>query len=175
MSSRPGSTIPAYYARSPDLTRRISGRFQEMLRAFVDTHPGPVYATRDGVLPGFGMDVEVPRSLTAGRALVPRGLLFELARTRPRLPDALPLRMRGLFDGSIRFEPDDVVAVKVRPVYLAMIASRGAYVESAGDHRGAAAAFEQALALDPTFAPARDALERNRRAQEPARSVPPLR
>jgi hypothetical protein len=72
--------------------------------------------------------------------------------------------MRGLFDGSIRFEPDDVVAVKVKPVYLAMIASRGAYLEAAGDHRAAVEAFAQALALDPSFGPARDALERNQRA-----------
>jgi hypothetical protein len=158
---------PGLYARSPDLTRRISGRFQEMLRAIVDTHPGPVYATRDGVLPGFGTDAEVPRTLTAGRALVPRGILFELARTRPpRLPDKAPLRMRGLFDGSIRFEPDDVVILKVRPVYLSMIASRGAYLEAAGDYRGAAAAFEEALALEPTFVPARDALTRTLRARE---------
>ena len=156
---------PDLYARRPDLTRRIGGRFEELLRAFVDTHPAPVYATRDGVLPGFGMDIEVPRTLTAGRALVPRGLVFELARQRPaESPAAVPLRMRGLFDGSIRFEPDDVVTVKVRPVYLAMIASRGAYLEAAGDHRGALAAFEEAVRLDPTFAPAQAAVERNRRA-----------
>lgn len=156
---------PDLYARSPDLTRRISARFQALLRALVDTHPAPVYATRDGVLPGFGTDMEVPRTLTHGRVLVPRGLLFELASGRPeQLPEAVPLRMRGLFDGSFRFEPDDVVALKVKPVYLAMIASRGAYLEAAGDRRAAAAAFEQAVTLDPTFAPARAALERNRRA-----------
>ena len=72
--------------------------------------------------------------------------------------------MRGLFDGTLRFEPDDVVMLKVRPVYLAMIASRGAYLEAAGDHRGAAAAFEEAVSLDPAFAPAQAALERNRKA-----------
>jgi hypothetical protein len=160
---------PERYARSLDLTRRISDRFQALLRALVDTHPAPIYATRDAVLPGFGTDAEVPRTLTHGRALVPRGILFELARSRPeRLPDTAPLRMRGLFDGSIRFEPDDVVAVKVRPVYLAMIASRGAYLEAAGDHAAAAAAFEQAVNLDPRFAPARDALARNRRAMRSA-------
>ena len=164
---------PDLYARSPDLTRRISGRFQAFLKALVDTYPAPIYATRDGVLTGFGSDLDVPRTLTHGRVLVPRGLLFELARGRPDpLPAPIPLRMRGLFDGSIRFEPDDVVALKVKPVYLAMIASRGAYLEAAGDRRGAAAAFEEAVVLDPTFAPARDALERNRRAQESARSRP---
>jgi transmembrane protein TMEM260 (protein O-mannosyltransferase) len=165
---------PDLYARSPDLTRRISGRFQALLRALLDTHTAPVYATRDGVLPGFGTDIEVPRTLTHGRALVPRGLLFELARQRPtEPPPAVPLRMRGLFDGTMRFEADDVVAIKVRPVYLAMIATRGAYLEAAGDHRGAAAAFEEAVTLDPSFAPARAALERNRRPQEPSRPVPP--
>jgi hypothetical protein len=164
---------PGLYARSAERTRQINGRFLAMLQAFVATHPAPVYATRDAALPGFGADPDVPRTVTAGRVLVPQGLVFELARERPaRLPPAVPLETRGLFDGSIRFEPDDVVAVKVRPVYLAMIASRGAYLEAAGDHRGAAAAFEQAVSLDPTFAPARDALERNRRAQELARSRP---
>ena len=155
---------PHLYARSRDLTERISGRFQAFLKALVDTYPAPLYATRDAVLPGFGSDLDVPRTLTHGRVLVPRGLLFELARGRPdALPAAIQLRMRGLFDGSIRFEPDDVVALKVKPVYLGMIASRGAYLESAGDHRGAATAFAETVSLDPTFAPARDALERNRR------------
>jgi transmembrane protein TMEM260 (protein O-mannosyltransferase) len=161
---------PGLYARSAVRTKLINGRFLAMLKAFVLTHPGPVYATRDAALPGFGADPDVPRTLTAGRALVPHGLVFELARERPaRLPPAVPLVTRGLFDGSIRFEPDDVVTVKVRPVYLAMIASRGAYLEAAGDHRGAAAAFEEALALEPTFVPARDALERNRRTSTPPR------
>jgi hypothetical protein len=164
---------PGVYARSIERTQQINGRFLAMLQAFVMTHPAPVYATRDAALPGFGADPDVPQALTAGRALVPQGLVFELARERPaRLPPAMPLETRGLFDGTLRFEPDDVAMVKVRPVYLAMIASRGAYLEGAGDHRGAAAAFEQAVSLDPTFAPARDALERNRRAQEPARSRP---
>jgi len=162
---------PDLYARSPDLTGRISGRFRALLKALVDTHPAPVYATRDGVLPGFGTDADVPRTLTQGRVLVPRGLLFELAHGRPaQLPAAVPLRMRGLFDGSIRFEPDDVVAVKVKPVYVAMIASRGAYLEAAGDHAGAAAAFAEAVRLDPTFAPARAALERSQKADEAQRS-----
>ena len=58
-------------------------------------------------------------------------------------------------------------SLKVKPVYLAMIASRGAYLEAGGDHGGAAAAFEAALALDPSFSAAREALERSRRARVP--------
>ncbi len=161
---------PGLYARSPDLTRRISGRFGAMLEAFVDTHEGTVYATRDAVLPGLAPDPEVPRALAKGRTLVPHGLVFELARDPSgRTPQVVRLETRGLFDGSIRFEADDVVSLKVKPTYLAMIASRGAYLEAAGDHAGAAAAFEEALAKDPGFVPAREALERARRAVAPAR------
>jgi hypothetical protein len=152
---------PGLYARSPELTRRINERFLALLKAFVDTHPGPLYATRDILLPGLASDPDVPRTLTAGRVLVPRGLVFEVARQRPaQAPPAAALEMRGLFDGSLRFEADDVVSQKVKPAYLGMIAGRGAYLAVMGDRAGAQAAFERTLALDPSFEPARAALDR---------------
>ena len=151
---------PGLYARSPELTRRINDRFLALLKALVDTHPGPVYATRDVVLPAAASDPDVARTLIAGRPLVPRGLVFELARKRPEQPPpAVPLEMRGLFDGSLRFEPDDVVSLKVKPAYLGMIAARGAYLAVMGDRAGAGTVFQQTLALDPGFAPARAALD----------------
>jgi hypothetical protein len=154
---------PDRYARSQELTRKIHDRFLALLTALVATHAGPVYATRDAALPALASDPSVPGTLAAGRVLVPRGLVFELARGLPPVPPpAVPLEMRGLFDGSIRFEPDDVVTLKVKPVYLGMIATRGAYLAAAGDRAGAAAAFEQALALDPGFEPARASLDRLR-------------
>jgi hypothetical protein len=166
---------PGLYARDLERTRRISDRFLAMLRAFVDTHPGPVYGTRDVVLPAAASDPDVQRTVTNGRALVPRGLVFELAKKRPeQAPPAVPLETRGLFDGSLRFEPDDVVSLKVKPVYLWMIAARGAWLAVAGDRAGAAAVFEEALALDPSFDPARAALDRLR-AGPPSRPPSPLR
>jgi hypothetical protein len=128
-----------------------------------------VYGTRDVVLPAAASDPDVARTLIAGRPLVPRGLVFELAKKRPeQAPAAEPLEMRGLFDGSLRFEPDDVVSLKVRPVYLAMMTGRGAYLAVMGDRAGAEAAFQQALALDPGFALARAALD-TLRAMPPSR------
>ena len=50
----------------------------------------------------------------------------------------------------------------MKPVYLGMIAGRGAYLAVMGDRAGAMAAFERALALDPGFEPARAALDRVR-------------
>ena len=160
---------PGLYARSLELTRRINDRFLAMLKAFVDTHPGPVYGTRDVVLPAAASDPDVARTLIAGRPLVPRGLVFELAQKRPeQAPPAAPLEMRGLFDGSLRFEPDDGVSLKVKPGYLGMIVGRGAYLAVMGDRVGAQAEFERALALDPGFPPARAALD-TLRAMPPSR------
>lgn len=165
---------PGLYARSPELTRRINDRFLALLKAFEETHPGPVYATRDIVLPGMAADPDVTRTLTMGHPLVPRGLVFELATKHPQQPPApASLEMRGLFDGTLRFEPDDVVSLKVKPVYLGMIAGRGAYLAVMGDRAGAQAEFERTLALDPDFQPARAALDRLRAM--PAPSPGPVR
>ena len=154
---------PARYARSQELTRTINDRFLALLTALVATHSGPVYATRDAALPGLASDPDAVRALTTGRVLVPHGLVLELARGLPPVPPpAVPLEMRGLFDGSLRFEPDDVVTLKVKPAYVGMIANRGAYLAAAGDRAGALAAFEQALALDPGFEPARASLDKLR-------------
>jgi len=154
---------PGAYARSAEKTRQINDRFLALLKAMVETHLEPVYATRDVVLPGAALDRDVALALAADRPLVPRGLVFELARKRPdQMPAAVPLEMRGLFDGSLRFEPDDVVSVKVKPVYLGMIGARGAYLAVMGDRAGAQAELERTLALDPGFAPARAALDRLR-------------
>ena len=126
---------PGLYARSPELTRQINDRFLAMLRAFVTTHPGPgLRHPRRASCPA-----SAPTRTCRGRSRrdarsCRSGLRLRAgARERPaRLPPAVPLETRGLFDGTIRFEPDDVVTVKVRPVYLAMIASRGAYLEARG-------------------------------------------
>ena len=160
---------PGAYARSAERTGRINERFLALLKALVETHLEPVYATRDVVLPGAALDRDVALALAAERPLVPRGLVFELARQRPdQVPPAVPLEMRGLFDGSLRFEADDVVSVKVKPVYLGMIGARGAYLAVMGDPAGARVELERTLALDPGFAPARAALDR-------LRATPPSR
>ena len=68
--------------------------------------------------------------------------------------------MRGLFDGTIPIEVDDVVSLKVRPVYLTMVTSRGLYLAGHGRLDQAREAFRETLALDPGFEPARQGLAR---------------
>ena len=72
-------------------------------------------------------------------------------------PD-VDLQTRGLADGTLRFEKDDVVKIKILPAYTRMLTNRGRYLELFNQHDRAAAAFKEALALDPELAPAQQGL-----------------
>jgi hypothetical protein len=90
---------------------------------------------------------------------VPQGLVFQLVRERTFHDPVQPqLLTRGLADGTLRFEADDVVRLKVFPVYVSMLYNRGRYLSLHGHHARAVEAFKQSLALDPSFAPAHTAL-----------------
>jgi hypothetical protein len=58
--------------------------------------------------------------------LVPEGLVFNLATDRSLhdLPDS-HLEMRGLADGTVRFEKDDVINGKILPANSRMLTNRG--------------------------------------------------
>jgi hypothetical protein len=80
---------------------------------------------------------------------VPRGLVFQLERDREFHDPGEPhLQTRGLIDGTLRFSADDVVKVKVLPIYKAMLESRGQYLAHFKQRERAAAAFEQAKRFD---------------------------
>jgi hypothetical protein len=102
---------------------------------------------------------ELTRWLTQNYQLVPQGLVFNLAGDQSfhDSPD-LRLQTRGLTDGSLRFEKDDVVSLKVLPVYTSMLINRGRYLALFNQDARALEAFRQALALDPGLAAARQGL-----------------
>jgi tetratricopeptide (TPR) repeat protein len=87
-------------------------------------------------------------------------------------PAAPQLRTRGLTDGTLQFASDDVVLLKVLPVYFTMPYNRGRYLAANGRHRDALAAFRQALALNPTFALAQRGLAESLKAMR-ASDKPP--
>src|ERR1041385_3958775 len=84
--------------------------------------------------------------------LVPQGLVFNLA-TDPSFHDPPDprLRTRGLADGTLRFADDDVVKLKVLPVYARMLTNQGRYLAAFHRHERAIVAFKEALALDPNL------------------------
>ncbi|MFI5396800.1 MAG: protein O-mannosyl-transferase family [Candidatus Binatia bacterium] len=157
---------PDLYRRDPILSQRIDDRFHQMVSAVVKTHlqRHPVYVTEDVVLGRAAEQRRLAQLLTDAYQLVPDGLVFRLVPGRSYVEPAEPdLRLRGLTDGTVRFESDDVVAQKVLPAYVTMLYNRGRYLALNGRHDRAIRAFEQSLALDPTFSLARQALQDSRR------------
>jgi tetratricopeptide (TPR) repeat protein len=151
---------PGAFARSPMLTQRISAAFLEMIQAMVtnENRVAPVYMTND-LLSSDSVNGELTRWLTQKYQLVPQGLVFNLADGRGfhDSPD-VHLQIRGLADGTLRFTKGDPVNVKVIPAYTNMLINRGRYLALFGEHERAIAAFEQALALNPDLALARQGL-----------------
>jgi hypothetical protein len=151
---------PGAFARSPALTQRISAAFLEMIQAIVtnESRVAPIYMTND-LLSADSMNGELTKWLTQNYQLVPQGLVFNLAEDRSfhDSPD-LHLQTRGLADGTVRFEKDDAINIKVLPAYTRMLINRGRYLELFNQHERAAAAFREALALDPSLAAAQQGL-----------------
>ena len=161
---------PQIYAVDPVLNRRITALFQEMLQAIVTNEKriAPVYITSD-VLFADQRDSGLTKWINQTYQLVPQGLVFELAGD-PTFHDPRDVRLltRGLADGTLRFEKDDVVNLKVLPVYTTMLVNRGRYLALFNQHERAIAAFQQALALSPNHVLAQKGLEESRsRARTP--------
>src|SRR6266487_338720 len=151
---------PGVFARSPALTQRISAAFLEMIQSMVanESRVAPVYMTND-LISSDSVNGELTRWLSQKYQPVPQGLVFNLADGQGfhDSPD-VHLQIRGLADGTLRFTKADPVNVKVIPAYTNMLINRGRYLASFGEHERAIAAFEQALALNPDLALARQGL-----------------
>src|SRR5215813_1245538 len=152
---------PDLYQRDLMLNQRINSRFFEMILAFVSNHlqSGPVYVTIDIAGNRDGQDSELTKSLVSAYQLVPQGLVFQVTSERDfKPPFDAQIETRGLADGTIKFRGDDVVTLKVFPVYVNMLYNRGRYLAVNGRHEQAIESFKQALALNPRFALAQQAL-----------------
>src|SRR6266576_680198 len=151
---------PGVFARSPALTQRISAAFLEMIQSMVmnESRVAPVYMTND-LLSSDSVNGELTKWLSQKYQLVPQGLVFNLADNQGfhDSPD-VHLKIRGLVDGPLRFDKGDPVNVKVIPAYTKMLSNRGRYLALFGQHERAIAVFEQALALKPDLALARQGL-----------------
>ena len=151
---------PAAFKRSEALTQKINTSFLEMIQSMVtnEGRVGPVYITRDLLLPDT-TNGAVTQWLSQSYQLVPQGLVFNLMNDSSfhDSPDAR-LETRGLADGTVRFEKDDVVNLKILPAYISMLINRGRYLAAFNQHERAIIAFKEALTLDPNLAAAREGL-----------------
>jgi len=151
---------PSAFTRNQDLTQRISMAFLDLIQAMVrnEIKVAPVYITNDLLVPnqtnGY-LTQWIPQTYQ----LVPQGLVFNLATDQSfHEPADSNLQMRGLVDGTVRFEKDDVINGKIRPAYSRMLTNRGRYLALFNQHERAVVAFKEALALDPILAEARKGL-----------------
>jgi len=138
---------PGIYARNTVLTQRIENAFQQMLQSFVhkEIEIAPVYVTAELILSKESQNVNFIEWLEQNFQAVPRGLVFQLTRDNDfHDPDEPHLQTRGLTDGAIRFADDDVVKLKVLPIYKIMLQSRGQYLAHFHHSERANAAFEEA-------------------------------
>jgi len=151
---------PAAFKGNALLTQKISEAFLEMIQSVVanESRVGPVYITRDLLLPNT-TNGAVTQWLTQSYQLVPQGLVFNLT-TGSSFHDSPDVRLetRGLADGTVRFENDDVVNLKILSAYTSMLINRGRYLAAFNQHERAIIAFKEALALDPNLAAAREGL-----------------
>jgi hypothetical protein len=151
---------PGAFARSQELTQRISMAFLDMIQSIVrnEIRLAPVYITND-VLVANQTNGYLTRWIPQSYQLVPQGLVFDLA-TDQSFHDAPDphLQMRGLADGTVRFAKDDVINAKVLPAYTRMLTNRGRYLELFNQHERAIVAFNEALALDANLAEAQQGL-----------------
>lgn len=175
---------PKAYERSAQLATRIDSRFRDLILSMVSNHlrTAPVYVTHD-VLAIYAYLAEIKRGnremspaayhqdgnwivqLGETYQLVPQGLVFELKTDRVFHEPARPaLLTRGLAEGALKFEEGDVVRQKVLPVYLGMFVNRGRYLAAHGRREQAIESFNDALALDPSYGPARQNLDMINRA-----------
>src|SRR6266478_5954850 len=151
---------PGAFARSQPLTQKISLAFLEMVRSIVtnEIRFAPVYITND-LLVSNQMNGYLTQWIPQIYQLIPEGLVFYLASDQSFHDSPEPhLQTRGLADGTVRFEKDDVINLKVLPTYPSMLVTRGRYLALFNQHERAIVALKEALALNPGLAAAREGL-----------------
>ncbi|HEY6122714.1 MAG TPA: DUF2723 domain-containing protein, partial [Pyrinomonadaceae bacterium] len=145
---------PEIFNSNAGLSKNINDHFFDMIHSFVSTHSktAAVYVTWDIAL-GFNEDDEqLTKVLNGEYQLVPNGLVFKLSTERGfQMPPNPALITTGLNDNEFRFEPDDVVTLKILPVYLNMLVNRGRYLAAYGKYEDAVTAYEQALEIESNY------------------------
>ena len=130
--------------------------FLEMIQTIVrnEIKIAPVYITNELLAPNQ-LNSYLIQWIPQTYQLVPEGLVFNLATDQTFHESSDPhLRTRGLNDGTVRFEKDDVVNTKILPAYTRMLTNRGKYLAMYKQYEHAILAFQEALALDPNLAEA---------------------
>lgn len=143
-----------------------------MIFSFITNHMqnAPVYVTRDLALKQSGQDADLTKWLLEKYKIIPQGLIFRVSQEAVLDNYIKPqLNTRGLVDGTLKFEDDDVVKKKVLPVYVSMFINNGRYWTLQNQHETAIDWYKEALALEPNNQAAKNFLSASQNAlQKPS-------
>jgi tetratricopeptide (TPR) repeat protein len=148
------------YEKNIAMNARINERFETLISSLITNHlrSGNVYVTLE-LAAGGGQEPGLKKALGDKYELIPEGIVFRISeKAAPKDIKVPDLELRGLHDGTVKFGEDDVAKRTVIPIYVNMLTNTGSYLASKGQYQKAIKLFNQALAIEPTFEPAKRSL-----------------
>ena len=115
---------------------------------------GPVYITDEIAASTNPRDASIRKQIAEKWDVAPRGVLIEVV-PGPKLGSDVKftqLQMRGVADGTIEYEDDDVVPTEIVPAYRTILVITGRYLALQKKFDEALRAYHAALDLDPANA-----------------------
>ena len=134
----------------------LNGKIDALLLSLIVHHlpRGPVYITDELAASTLPRDANLRKQMGERWDIVPRGVLVELvpeAKLKANVTYT-PLQMRGVADGTIEYEDDDVVPTEILPAYRTILVMTGRYLALQKKFDEALLAYRAALGLDPANA-----------------------
>lgn len=130
----------------------LNDRLDDLILAIIARQlpRGPVYLTMETALAWDQRDKKLIDRLKSDRDIVPRGIVMEvMAGHSIREVRPVPIVTRGLIDGTVRYDDDEVVPNELIPTYAAAFLTRGRYLAVTRHLKEALADYQQAAAFDP--------------------------
>jgi Protein of unknown function (DUF2723) len=127
-------------------------RIDDLIVSLIEQHlrRGPVYLSTETAASTDPRDVNLRKRINERWDIVPRGLLIELVPGHAfRDVHYTQLQTRGVADGSIQYDEDDVVPVEIRPAYLRIYLMTGRYLAILKKYPEALLAYRAAVQMDP--------------------------
>jgi len=136
-------------------TEIFNRRIDDVILSMIEQHlrRGPVYLSGEVAASVDPRDANLRKRLAERWDIVPRGLLIELLPGHAfRDVHFTKLEMRGVADGSIAYDQDDVVPLEIVPAYRAIFVMTGRYLAILKKYDEAFRAYKAAFQIDPTNA-----------------------
>jgi hypothetical protein len=131
----------------------FNSRIDDAVISLIEHHlpRGPVYISGEIAASNNPRDANLRKRINAKWDIVPRGLLIELMPGHKFRPDVkfAALQTRGVADGTVQYEDDDVVPTEIVPGYRTMFLITARYLAIEKKFDEALPAYRAAMALDP--------------------------